>query len=114
MLKQVIVVDESLLLPPGKLAAQVAHAALASFLLATPQTQRDWLDLGMPKVILGCASLAHIAHLESQAHQAGLPAALIRDAGRTVVPEGTVTCLGIGPASAASINAITRELRLLP
>jgi len=33
-MKQVLVVNSSLALPPGKLAAQVAHASIAAFLSA--------------------------------------------------------------------------------
>jgi PTH2 family peptidyl-tRNA hydrolase len=42
-----------------------------------------------------------------------LPNALIEVAGHTVVAAGTVTCLGIGPASTEAIDALTGELRLV-
>jgi peptidyl-tRNA hydrolase, PTH2 family len=48
-----------------------------------------------------------------EAQAAVLPAYLIRDAGRTVIPEGTMTCLGIGPAPAEKIDALTGSLPLL-
>ena len=111
--KQVIVVNEALRLPPGKLAAQVAHAALASFLVASTDSQRSWLALGMPKVVLGCPSQEALTELEAMARAAGLPVAPIRDAGRTVVAEGTPTCLGIGPASNEALAPITGELKLV-
>lgn len=112
-MKQVIVVDELLMLPRGKLAAQVAHAALAAFLEAPADAQRAWLEAGMPKVVLRCEGATALRDLEAAARQAGLPAVLIRDAGRTVVAAGTATCLGIGPADAAAVDAITGELRLV-
>ncbi len=52
LVKQVIVVNESLILPAGKLAAQVAHAAVGAFLRADEQAQATWLQAGMPKVVL--------------------------------------------------------------
>lgn len=112
-LKQVVIVNEALRLPRGKLAAQVAHAALGSFLAADAQSRRTWLSLGMPKVILQCDSPDELAELEREAIAAGLPCALIRDAGRTVVPEGTSTCLGIGPAADATLAPLTSELKLV-
>jgi PTH2 family peptidyl-tRNA hydrolase len=44
---------------------------------------------------------------------AGLPVELIRDAGRTQVEPGTVTCCAVGPADSARIDAVTGELSLL-
>jgi peptidyl-tRNA hydrolase, PTH2 family len=51
-LKQVVVVNEALSLPRGKLAAQVAHAAVEGFINASNEVQRIWLEEGMPKVVL--------------------------------------------------------------
>lgn len=112
-MKQVIVVDESLRLPRGKLAAQAAHAAVAAFLAAPPGARRAWIAEGMPKVVVACGSEAELAAIGDRAAAAGLPAERILDAGRTVVPEGTATCLGIGPADDAAIDAITGELKLV-
>ena len=112
-MKQVVVVNESLNLPRGKLAAQVAHAALSSFLVADTHSQRDWLSLGMPKVVLRCDSADELVDLQHKADAAGLPCALIRDAGRTVVAEGTITCLGIGPATDVELMPLTGDLKLV-
>lgn len=112
-MKQVIVVNEELKLPRGKLAAQVAHAALSAFLCAPREAQRRWLTDGMPKVVLRCESATELRALETQAERAGLSVALIEDAGHTVVAAGTATCIGIGPADADSVDAITGTLKLV-
>jgi PTH2 family peptidyl-tRNA hydrolase len=112
-MKQVIVVNEALRLPRGKLAAQVAHASVAAMLEATADARRRWLEEGMPKVVLRCDSEQALLEIEAAAENADLPNALIRDAGHTVVAAGTVTCLGIGPARIEDIDALTRELKLL-
>jgi peptidyl-tRNA hydrolase, PTH2 family len=112
-MKQVIVVDESLKLPPGKLAAQVAHAAVAAFLEATTAAQRRWLAAGMPKVVLRCGSETELLALLAQAEQASVPVAPIRDAGHTVVAAGTLTCIGFGPATSGQLDAITGTLKLV-
>ncbi|MBK7398941.1 MAG: peptidyl-tRNA hydrolase [Myxococcales bacterium] len=56
---------------------------------------------------------AELVEVFTRARAAGLPAHLIRDAGRTEfggVP--TLTCCAIGPADAAAIDAITGNLTL--
>jgi PTH2 family peptidyl-tRNA hydrolase len=112
-MKQVLIVNSALALPPGKMAAQVAHASIAAFLIADGASRDKWLDAGMPKIVLDGETEAQISLLLRQAQAAGLPAYLVRDAGRTVIPEGTVTCLGIGPAPVEDIDALTGALGLL-
>ncbi len=113
-MKQVIVVNSALRLPPGKLAAQVAHAAVGAFLRASRSQQRLWIEAGMPKVVLACPSENAMLVLLKEANVAGLPVMLITDAGRTVVHAGTPTCIGIGPDAPERIDAITGNLALEP
>lgn len=112
-MKQVIVVDATLQLPRGKLAAQVAHAAVAAFLDASADARRRWLAEGMPKIVVRCEGPEALLKLEADARREKLPAVLIRDAGRTVIASGTATCLGIGPAEDAAVDAITGALKLV-
>ena len=112
-MKQVIVVNESLKLPRGKLSAQVAHAAVEAFIAASSKAQDTWLKLGMPKVVLQGFSAEEIVALAQQAKQAGLPVAVIEDAGRTVVSPGTITCIGIGPAIEQEIDRLTGDMQLV-
>lgn len=112
-MKQVIVVNGALALPPGKLAAQVAHAAVAGFLAATDPARRRWLEEGMPKVVLRAAGADDLERLRDAAEADGLPAEIIADAGRTVVAPGTVTCLAVGPAEEPAIDRLTGSLPLL-
>ncbi len=112
-MKQVIVVNESLRLPRGKLSAQVAHAAVGALMAADKTAQRQWLTSGMPKVVLRCDSDEQLRELERSAKEAGLPVVAIRDAGHTVVSPGTFTCIGIGPAEVRDIDAVTGQLPLV-
>lgn len=112
-MKQVLVINQSLKLPKGKLAAQVAHAAVAAFLEAGDAAQQAWLEEGMPKIVVAAPVAEDLLRLEQEAGARGIPACLIEDAGRTVVPEGTITCLGLGPAEDADLDALTGELKLL-
>lgn len=112
-MKQVIVVNNELRLPKGKLAAQAAHAAVAALLVSGEAALRAWLAEGMPKIVVVGESTAALAALDAEARRAGIPSALIHDAGRTVVPAGTVTCLGLGPADDVALDALTGRLKLL-
>jgi peptidyl-tRNA hydrolase, PTH2 family len=112
-MKQVIVVNDSLKLPKGKLAAQAAHAAVGAFLEAAPGVQEAWLEEGMPKVVLKGEDVEQLLSLQTQAEELGIAICLIEDAGRTVVPEGTITCLGLGPAEDGVLDQVTGQLKLL-
>ena len=112
-MKQVIVVNEALRLPRGKLAAQVAHAALGAFLTSDASQRTVWLTEGMPKIVVGCGSDEELLALEGRARGAGIATFLVRDAGRTVVVEGTLTCLGLGPAEDTVLDGVTGALRLV-
>lgn len=114
--KLVVAVREDLRLSPGKLAAQVAHAAVECALKAQrarPKLFEAWKAEGQKKVVVRVADLAGLELLEREAKAARLPWARITDAGHTELPPGTVTCLGIGPAENAELDRITGRLPLL-
>ncbi len=112
--KLTLVVRSDLGMGRGKIAAQVAHAAVAAALanVGTPGF-RAWLRDGQPKVVLRVSSEDELQATAAQAAAAGLPVQVIRDAGRTQVAEGTPTCCAVGPAAADRIDAITGQLALL-
>jgi PTH2 family peptidyl-tRNA hydrolase len=112
-MKQVIVVNESLKLPRGKLAAQVAHASVGALLETNQETRQAWIESGMAKVVLKVETEADLLRLYELARRQHLPAQLVEDAGRTVVPAGTMTCLGLGPADDSKIDQLTGDLKLL-
>lgn len=113
MYKQVIVIRGDLKLSRGKLAAQVAHAALDSYKAADRKTRDAWEQEGAKKVVVEVPDLKALGDIKKKAAQAGLPLALIRDAGRTEIPPGTVTCLGIGPEEDKKIDKVTGKLKVL-
>lgn len=113
-MKLALVVRADLGMGRGKIAAQVAHAAVAAVL--ANGGRRDfaaWLAEGQPKVVLKVASAEQLAEVARGAVAAGLPVELIRDAGRTQVEPGTPTCCAVGPADGARVDALTGELSLL-
>ena len=112
-MKQVIVVNRSLALPKGKLAAQVAHAAVGAFVAAPQQAQVAWLQVGMPKIVFYAADADALIQLEARAREQQIPACFVHDAGRTILPAGTLTCLGLGPTLANQLDRLTGELPLV-
>lgn len=64
---------------------------------AYPQLIRSWEDAGQPKIALKIESEEEMLRLVKEAKKVGLPAASIRDAGRTQVASGTRTVAAIGP-----------------
>ena len=112
--KLAVVVRADLDMGRGKIAAQVAHAAVAAVLanLGTDDLA-GWLREGQPKVVLKVTSAGELQDVIDQAKAAGLPIELVNDAGRTQVAPGTLTCCAVGPAESQRIDAITAGLPLL-
>jgi PTH2 family peptidyl-tRNA hydrolase len=112
--KLVLVVRADLDMGRGKIAAQVAHAAVAAALAAQGSPGfRAWLLEGQPKVVLRVGSAEELGQIAGGARAAGLAAEIIRDAGRTQLLPGTATCCAIGPAENSRIDAVTGSLSLL-
>jgi PTH2 family peptidyl-tRNA hydrolase len=112
-LKQCIVVREDLKLSPGKLAVQVAHAAVLALERTDKPTASSWKAEGQKKVVLRVTGVQDLFRLKEEADRAGLPSALVADAGLTEIPPGTITALGIGPAPIKQMDKITGRLSLL-
>lgn len=132
--KQVIVFRHDLLksLRKGKIAAQVAHASLGALLKQSDRYWNEeinhyrinftfpkdsildkWLNGIFTKICLYVEDEKELLELHKKIEAAGIPCALITDAGNTEfhgVP--TVTCLGIGPWWSEYIDEFTKDLKL--
>lgn len=114
--KMVIVVRSDLKLSPGKLAAQVAHAAVACALdtkRENPKWFNKWQNEGAKKVVLKVDSEDDFYPLKEKAEKLKIIAHIISDAGLTEIPPGTKTVLGLGPAPSNIIDQITGQLPTL-
>lgn len=113
--KLVVVVREDLRMSGGKLAVQVAHAAVSCALKAKarkPDWFSSWFKEGQRKVVVKVKTLDDLVALKDRASRAGIPSELITDAGLTELPPNTTTCLGIGPAPGPQVDPITGSLPL--
>ena len=111
-MKQVIAVRRDLGMGTGKVAAQVGHAVISAYESANADAKRNWRGSGQTKIVLGIDGEASIHELAERAQLAGLPYATVTDAGRTELDPGTMTAIGIGPASDDRIDAVTGHLDL--
>jgi PTH2 family peptidyl-tRNA hydrolase len=114
--KMVIVTRSDLSLSPGKLAVQVAHAAVACTLLVKkdkPEWFSKWQREGAKKVVVKVERLEEFFPLKDKAKGLGIMTDIVTDAGLTEIPEGTETVLGIGPAPSNLVDQVTGELPLL-
>lgn len=125
--KQVIVMRKDLNMRKGKMIAQGAHASMRvlleagapdnarqTFTITMSEPMAAWVTGRFTKVCVSVDSEAALDAVVERAKLAGLPVALITDAGQTEfhgVP--TKTCCAVGPAWAADVDAITGALSLL-
>lgn len=129
--KQVLVIRKDIKMPQGKVGAQLAHASTGALLSLVKFKERKnrntwtisapkdgavtaWLEGRFAKICVYVKSEEEIIELYEKAKAAGLPTALIKDAGFTVfngVP--TITAVGIGPGFVEDIDKITGHLPLL-
>ncbi len=114
--KQVIAGRSDLSMSKGKTAVQVAHGSVSAAERARVTKQevwRAWFREGQKKVAVKVGSEEEIMELRKEAITHNLPHAIIRDAGMTELPPGTLTVIGIGPAKAEEIDEVTKDLKLL-
>lgn len=114
--KMVIAVRWDLRLSAGKMAAQVAHAAVNCALAAkkkTPEWFDRWYSEGQRKVVVKVPNLEELFELKVSAEDLRLTTSLIVDAGMTEIPPNTVTCLGIGPGPNDVVDRVTGHLKLV-
>ncbi len=112
-MKQVIIVRSDLGMGRGKIAAQACHASIGSYKKTDPDKIREWEMEGSKKVVLSVPGLEELMEIYEAVRRTDISHYLVRDAGHTQIPAGTVTCLGIGPDTDERIDRITGELKLL-
>ncbi|MEM3791199.1 MAG: peptidyl-tRNA hydrolase Pth2 [Candidatus Micrarchaeaceae archaeon] len=115
-IKQVIVVRTDIKMGIGKLASQVAHASLSSYLetkKVDEEMAKAWIEEGQKKIVLKASSEETLEKLKNAFDFLHIPNALISDAGLTQIEPGTITALGIGPWKASEIDKITGNMKLL-
>merc|ERR1712029_818309 len=121
--KMVFVVNTSLEMGAGKVAAQVGHAALGVQRTLAAKSKEGkykvtmtdlglWQDFGEKMVVVKGESTQHLRDLHLMAEDLELPSFLVKDAGITQVPSGAVTVFGVFGED-DDVNKITGRLKLI-
>ncbi|MDR2967594.1 MAG: aminoacyl-tRNA hydrolase [Methanobacteriaceae archaeon] len=112
-MKQVIVVRNDLKMSKGKIAAQCCHGCLGAFKRSDSNKIKKWEEEGEKKVIVKVNSLEELFQIKEIAKKNNLSNYMVKDAGRTELPAGSITCLAIGPDEDKIIDKVTQDLKLL-
>lgn len=114
--KQVVAVRTDLKMSKGKIAVQVAHGAVSSYIKTKkyfPDWADKWLEEGQKKITVKVKTQEELYELVELARKQDIPYAVINDAGLTQLPPGTTTVVGFGPTREEMIDKICGNLPLL-
>ena len=115
-LTMVLVTRADLKLSKGKLAAQCGRAVMECTVRAKKAIPRN-LDRyrreGARKIVCKAEDDVALKSILGQAKSADLVCYLVKDAGHTEIPPGTITVVGIGPGPRSEIDKITGNLQLV-
>ncbi|MEI7961015.1 MAG: aminoacyl-tRNA hydrolase [archaeon] len=111
-LVQYIIVNSSLGMNKGKIAAQCAHASVSVLDKVDDETISEWKSSGMKKIVLKVKNTEELLELFEKAKRRN-PSALITDAGRTQIEAGSKTTFACGPIDEEEGKKLFKELKLL-
>ena len=114
-IKQIIIVRTDLKMSTGKKIAQGCHAAVLSSERCKKSNRllwHRWFKQGQKKVVLKMQGEKELLEIYQEVKDAKIPCELVRDAGLTQIPAGSLTALGIGPTTNTKIDRITGNLKL--
>ncbi|ELQ76905.1 Peptidyl-tRNA hydrolase [Trachipleistophora hominis] len=105
----VIIVNKDLKMSKGKVIAQVGH--LISKVFRKAVNVDEWVDNGEAKIVLR-AGYEEMKNIGRMAKERGILVNGIYDAGRTQVPAGSNTLIGLGPWNKAEVSVFTKDLKM--
>ncbi|CAF0783913.1 unnamed protein product [Adineta ricciae] len=114
--KMLFVVNGSLQMSSGKMAAQVAHCAVSLYqklLERRPKALEYWQEYGETKIVVRGQSTEELLDIETKAKtNRSIVTATIEDAGLTEIASGSLTCLGLFGTN-EQLKPITGHLKLM-
>lgn len=115
-LKMWIIVRGDIYMSSGKLAVQAGHGVLSSFMhgmMIRKDVCDEYFANEQAKITVVARNLNHLQRAYNECNDAGLPCALIKDAGRTEFAEPTYTVATIGPCYRSELPNFVKRLRLM-
>ena len=116
----VFFVCQDLKVKAGKIASQVAHAAIGLYddiIFGNNIYQKEaldfWVNYGQKKIVLRVPNLEIMTNTYRQCKKENIATCLITDAGLTQIEPFSKTVLGIGPDKSEKINKITGTFKLM-
>jgi PTH2 family peptidyl-tRNA hydrolase len=114
--KMLFIVNGSLSMSSGKMAAQVAHSAIDLYqqiLDRRMMALNFWKIAGQKKIVVRGDSTEELLDIEQRVSiNKSILRSTIHDAGRTEIPSGSITCLGLFGTD-NQLDPITRHLKLM-
>jgi len=92
----------------GKIAVQAGHAVAHMMKNSTPEAIEAWFTNLQTKIVLCVNSEKELNDLVTRCEANTIPHHLVRDAGKTEIEPGSVTCLAVGIESRKRISKITQ------
>lgn len=110
---QYLFVNKGLGMSPGKLAAQVAHAACLSQRGSNHKMVEAWYEFGFyTKLVMEARDAEHIRTIEKYLQERGIKSFIVIDEGHTEIPKHSVTALGVEVIDKNELGPIFKEFSL--
>ena len=114
--KMLFIVNGSLAMSSGKMAAQVAHCAIDLYqeiLNRRMQALNFWTITGQRKIVVRADSTEELLDIQQRlVINKSVVSKIIQDAGRTEIASGSITCLGLFGTD-NQLDPTTRHLKLM-
>lgn len=106
-------VNKQLGMSPGKLAAQVAHAACLAQRGSNEELIDAWYEYGFyTKLVMEARDEQHITNIQKYLEERNIKSFIVIDEGRTEIPKHSVTALGVEVIDKNELGPIFAEFKL--
>lgn len=112
-LRMYLIVRGDIEMPLGKAMGQAGHAFSTVLINTDKDLVRKYYDDNQTKIVLKCKNLLSLERAHEECLNLNLPCFLVTDAGRTIFPEPTKTCMAIGPCYKTDLPKFIQKMQLL-